>query len=329
MPAMSRMTISRVAVALAALVAPPTLVGATFSRLAPGSNCDDFKIPDIGSKDECFNAAATALGISTPLKLQIDGVGFNGCAFNTVANALIYSVTPGATAANHASLPTLQFICNGVATTTTTVTTTATTGTTTTTSGIFAKLGGGSRCSDEGVPDVLSKEACFSAAQHLLGLGGATAMELNNVGFTGCLFNSAANMMMYGTTPGVSSEANLKLPTFEYVCSGIPTTTTTTTATLTTTTVAFTRLGAGQRCSDQSIPSITSKEACFGAAASAVGLGQKFKLEVNFMGFTGCVYNAIAGFVMYGETPGVTAANTLAFPHFQYLCDGHAAALFP
>uniref|UniRef100_A0A7S1RD69 Uncharacterized protein n=1 Tax=Alexandrium catenella TaxID=2925 RepID=A0A7S1RD69_ALECA len=319
-----------IAVAVLALaLLPLASADASFSRLAPGAKCDEYKIAEVASKDECFNAAAAALGISTPLKLQINGIGFNGCALNTVANVLIYSVTPAATPATHMTLPTLQYICNGVPTTTMTTTITATTGTSTTTSGIFAKLGPASRCSDEGVPDVPSREACFDAAKHLLGLGDVNAMELNNVGFTGCLFNSAANMMMYGVTQGVPSESNMKLPTFEYVCSGIPTTTTTTTATVTTTTALYAKLANGQRCSDFGLPGVLSKEACFGAAAAAAGLAGKFQLEVNFMGFSGCVYNSVAGILMYGQTPGVTPATTMAFPHFQYVCDGPAPPLYP
>jgi len=309
----------------------------TFSRLEAGSKCTDYHIPDVPSKEECFSIAAPALGLSSALKMQINGIGFNGCAFNTVANILIYSVTPAATPDTHMVLPTLQYICNGVPTTTTTATTTATTGTSTSTSAIFAKLGPGSRCSDEGVPDVPSKEACFNAAMGVVGLGGTMAMELNNLGFTGCVFNSAANMLMYGTTTGVSSESNMKLPTFEYVCNGIPTTTTTTTATMTattmttttatTTTAVYTKMMAGQRCGN--IPAVPSKEACFGAAASYVGLSGKLTIEVNFMGFTGCVYNAFAGVLMYGVTPGITPATTMALPTLEYVCEGFAPPLFP
>merc|ERR1711879_521909 len=105
------------------------------------------------------------------------------------------------------------------------------------------------------------------------------------------------------------------------------TTSTATATTATTTTAVYTKMEAGQRCGD--IPAISSKEECFGAAASFVGLGGKLKIEVNFMGFTGCVYNTFAGFVMYGVTPGVTPATTMALPTLEYICDGFAPPLFP
>jgi len=301
----------------------------TYSRLEAGSKCNDYRIPEVPSKDACFGAAALSIGLTGTVKMQLDGIGFNGCAYNVVANVLIYSVTPAATPATHLALPTLQYICNGAPTTTTTATTTATTATSTTTTGLFAKLGPSSRCSDEGVPEVLSKEACFGAALHTVGLGGTATMELNNIGFSGCVYNAAADMLIYGITPGVTSPSNMKLDTFEYLCSGIPTTTTTTTSTATTTTVVYTRLPPGRRCADRSLPAVPSREACFGAAASAAGLAGRFHVEVNWIGFTGCVYNGVAGILMYGVTPGVTPATTMALPHFEYLCGGEASPLYP
>jgi len=309
----------------------------SYSRLEAGTKCADYHIPDLLSKEECFNVAAPALGFSSALKVQIDGIGFNGCAFNTVANILIYSVSPAATPETHPALPTMRYICNGVPTTTTTATMTATSGTTTTTSGMFAKLGPGSRCSDQGVPDVPSKEACFDAAMHWVGLAGTSTMELNNLGFSGCVFNSVANIVMYGLTPGVTSASNMKLHTFEYLCNGIPTTMTTTTATvttstattatITTTTAVYTRMPAGQGCGG--IPAVPSKEACFGDAAAGAGLSNAIKLEFDYLGFTGCVYNAGAGILMYGVTPGVTPATTMTGPSFEYICNGLAPPLFP
>jgi len=301
---------------------------AAFSRLEAGARCADYLIPDVASKDECFNTAAAAAGISPLMKMQINGIGFTGCGFNTVANILIYSETPAATPATHVILPTLQYVCNGVPTTTTTTTATASTATTSTTSPNFAKLGPGSRCADEGVPEVPSKEACFKTAGSLTGLGGTSTLEINNVGFTGCVYNIAADMLLWGVTAGVSAETNLKLPSWEYLCNGIPTTTVTTTTTATTTTIVYTKLPAGQRCGSP-LPAVASKEACFGGAASAAGLAGRFKIEVNFMGFTGCVYNAIAGVLMYGVTPAAPPSASLALPHFEYICIGAAPTLYP
>merc|ERR1712150_219863 len=105
------------------------------------------------------------------------------------------------------------------------------------------------------------------------------------------------------------------------------TATTVTTMTGTTTTGMYTKMAAGQRCGD--IPLISSKEACFGAAASSMGLAGKLTIEVNFMGFTGCVYNNVAGVLMYGVTPGITPATTLVLPTLEYICDGFAPPLYP
>jgi len=308
--------------------------GASFARLDSGAKCFDYLVPEVASKDDCFNAAASALGLGGAQKVQINGIGFTGCAFNTVANLLIFSESHSAIPSTHVSLPSLQYICNGIPTTTITSTVT-----TTTTSGVFAKLGPNSRCADEGVPEVLSKELCFDMAGSVVGIANFAKKELNNMGFSGCVYNSGAQLLVYGVTPGVAAEENMKLPTFEYICNGIPTTTTTSTTTATTQTVTLTtsttttkvyaRLAAGQKCGDFQMPAVTSKEACFGRAAALAGLAGMAQAEVNFMGFTGCVFNDVAGLLMYGVTPGVSPEQSLALSHFVYLCEGHAPPLYP
>jgi len=350
-------------IAVFAALFPHIASSATFSRLAAGSTCYQFRTPDVSSKDECFNTAALMLGLGSVFKMQVDGAGFNGCVLNTVANILIYSVSPQVTPEASLALPSLEYICSGVPTTTITATSTATTVTTSTSTAVLAKLEPGSRCWDEGVPDITSKDACFSAVPYV-GLSGVKMMQIDNMGFNGCVFNTVDNVLMYGVTHSLSAASSIKLPTFRYICNGIPTSTTTTTATLTTmtltsttftattfttttfttttfttttiTTATFTtttkfyaQVPAGSKCADHQVAAVTSKEECFGSAAAAAGLGGKSTAEINYMGFTGCVYNTAADIVMYGVTPGVTPETSILLPGFVYICNGRIAPLFP
>lgn len=372
---------------LAAMRLPLTAGSSVFSRLEAGPVCWDYRIPDVASKDECFGVAASTLGLSGAIKLQINGLSFSGCAFNSAANLLIFSESSAVTAQTSVGMPTLQFICNGIPTTTTTFTRTESTATTTTTSGLFTKLEPGSSCWDQGIPDVDSEEACFDVSVHYVGLPSVRTMRLDNIGFSGCVYNNAANILMYGLSIGVNSESSMKLPSFQYVCHGLPatslatsstssatamanqvastttsstatasstttttvTTTTTTTMTTTTTTTAtttmttttvttttmttttlststrtavYTKLEGGAKCVDYQMAGVDSKEACFSMAAHSIGLGSVLQMELDGIGFTGCIYNTVANILMYGTTNGVTPETTLTMPNFEYVCYG-------
>eukprot|EP00415_Alexandrium_ostenfeldii_P002017 UN2017 len=157
-------------------------------------------------------------------------------------------------------------------------------------------------------------------------------MVLNNIGFTGCVYNSAANLILFGSTAGVSGPDNMQLPNFEYLCNGIPASTVTVTSVLptTTTTVGYSKLETGSKCWDKQLPGVASRELCFGAAAASVGLAEKPQLEVNGNGFTGCIFNKLADTVLWGETEGVTPETTMVLPMWEYICTGHVTTpLYP
>uniref|UniRef100_A0A7S4VPW8 Uncharacterized protein n=1 Tax=Alexandrium monilatum TaxID=311494 RepID=A0A7S4VPW8_9DINO len=308
---------------LFAALAAAAVEGTVYTKLEAGAKCTDYLTQNVQSKDECFNAAAPAAGLGDLQKLEIDGIGFNGCARNTVANVVIYSVSPAVTPETSMTLPTLEYICDGVPQTTTVGLTTFTT---TPTPEPFTRTAGGETCGGIGVPDVLSKEKCFGDALLATGLAGIRTMELDNIGFTGCVHNDAARMVLFGESDGVSGDANLRLPNFRYLCDGLPTTQTSTltltVSTTTSTTLAYTKLRGGQRCWDHQLPDVASRELCFGRAAAAVGLGDKPTLWVDGNGFTGCLYNSVAGTVLWGVSDGVTPQTTLALPMWEYLCAG-------
>jgi len=320
--------VARLFAALAAALRPSVAEGAIYSKLQAGAKCSDYLIHDVATKDDCFNAAASMVGIGEMKKLQINGVGFNGCAVNTVAKILIWSVSPDATPDTSVALPTLEYICDGVPTTPLTTTMLLTTTVlTTTTRGVYTRLQGGSTCHSYGVPDVSDSTMCFELAAASVGLAGERKMELDNIGFTGCVFNSAANVLLYGATSNANGESNLVLPNFEYLCNGIPQTsmTATTVSSTTSTTIAYSMLTGGAKCWDEQLPNVGSREECFGEAAQALGLVGKPQMEVHGNGFTGCLFNSVANALLWGETAGVTPQSTLALPMWQYVCMGHVS----
>lgn len=312
--------------------------------------CSDYRIADIASKDTCFNAVASAFGLSSVTMLQVNGIGFNGCAYNNASGVLLYSETPAATPETNTAVVELQYLCDGVATTTTTLTETHTTATTTTTTGLFAMLEGDTRCFDHGVPDITSQDTCFNTAVHYVGLVGISTVEVNNFGFSGCVYNTAANVLLYGVTPSLNSADNVQQPAFRYVCNGIPTTTSTattatmvtgpltstatttathTTTTASTTTKVYSKLSGGQRCYNRQITDVLSQEECFGPAAQAAGLDGQPTLELNSLGFSGCIYNTASGTLLFGMDSGVTPATTGVQQTWEYICIGVAKSLFP
>merc|ERR1719510_2336602 len=103
------------------------------------------------------------------------------------------------------------------------------------------------------------------------------------MGFSGCVFNTAADLLMYGLSDGITSEITPPFGAWQYLCDGVPTTTTTGTSTGTSTsgtstsaTVTkgpYSRLDGDTICADHGLPDVTSRDACFGAAMASVGLG--------------------------------------------------------
>lgn len=330
---MSGARAARLFAALAAALCPRAAEGGNvYSRLEAGTRCADYLIPDIKTKEICFSEAATMAGVGDMQKLQVNGIGFNGCAVNTVAKKVIWSVSPAATWETSVALPTLEYICDGVPTTTTRTTNTLTTVTTTTTEGLFARLPGGETCHERGVPDIPTEDMCFNLAAKSTNLGDRRTMALDNIGFSGCVYNSAANVVLFGNTPGVTPDQNMQLPNFEYLCNGLPAPTVTLTSVLptTTTTQGYSTVPKGTKCADHQMPGVASRELCFGLASAIVGLGDKPKLEVSGNGFTGCLFNTVADTVLWGETDGVTPETTLALPMWQYICTGVSnAPLYP
>ena len=86
--------------------------------------------------------------------------------------------------------------CNGIPTTTTTTTVAITT--TSATLKQYVKLDGGLRCIDQQLQAVPSKEEYF-AARALIGSIAGT-INFDCLGFTDCIFISAAHMLLFGHT---------------------------------------------------------------------------------------------------------------------------------
>jgi len=162
---------------------------------------------------------------------------------------------------------------------------------------VYSKLEVNMRCRDFHIPDVTSQDACFGSAAESVGLENKAKLQLDHMGFTGCVFNTVAKVIMFGASTGITSENTPAFSSWQYLCNGVPTTTTsatrTTTATttasltMTTTTALYAKLEGGARCSDYNIPDVDSKEACFGAAMSAVDLHGIPTYELNYLGFSG------------------------------------------
>mmetsp|Transcript_53346 Transcript_53346/g.128414 ORF Transcript_53346/g.128414 Transcript_53346/m.128414 type:complete len:343 (-) Transcript_53346:87-1115(-) len=327
------------AAAVALLLLPLRIAEAVYSRLEGGYRCWDFKIADITSQEECFNTAAPSLGLNSTAKLRIDGIGFNGCAYSNTSGVLMYSETHTATRETNTVPSSLEYLCDGIPTTTGTSTVTATTRTTTSTSAVFSMLQGGSNCWDHGIPDVLSQDVCFSLAASYYGLADITVVALDNLGFSGCLYNTASNVVMFGVTTSLLAEDNMKQPAIRYICNGIEVTTSTQTATSTTTVTAisatttavtttttkrYSKLAGDWNCWNYNLEAVTSQEECFGPAAGAVGLEGHEMVVRNEEGFSGCVHNSTSGALMYGTTLGVTPETTAVRPNFEYICIGVA-----
>jgi len=306
-----------------------------YSKLQVNMRCRDFYIPDVTSQDACFGEAANAVELKDKPKLLLNHMGFTGCVFNTVAKIVMFGASTGITSENTPAFSSWQYLCNGVPTTTTSAThtttaTTATSLTSTTTTARYAKLEGGARCSDYSIPDVDSKEACFGTAMSAVGLHGIPTFKLDYLGFSGCMLNVVASVVIYGVTPGVVGEKNKALPVWQFICNGIPTTTTTTTAPITTTSTStkqYVRLDGGLRCADQQLQAVSSKEACFAAKTLLGSVAGAYHL--NGLGFTGCIFNAASNMLLYGETPGTTPETTMTLQIWHYVCEAGPRRLFP
>merc|ERR1712008_80422 len=66
----------------------------------------------------------------------------------------------------------------------------------------------------------------------------------------------------------------------------------------------YSRLDGNTICADHRLPDVTSRDDCFGTAMASVGLGSVSTVELNFMDFSGCLFNTEAKVVMYGVSPG-------------------------
>lgn len=183
---------------------------------------------------------------------------------------------------------------------------------------------------DYKILDVLSKEDCFGAAASMTGLEEKKKMELHHMGFSGCVFNIAADLLMYGLSDGITTETTPPFGSWQYLCDGVPTTTSTQTSTgtstsrtstsATSTTGPYSKLDGGAICADYRLPDVDSRDACFGIAMTSVGLGGVPTVELNFMDFSGCLFNAEANMVMYGVSPG--NSRNKASQSWQYMCLG-------
>lgn len=207
-----------------------------YSLLNPGSKCSDYVIGDVLTQNDCFTTAATQLGLGSVPTLQLDGVGFTGCVYNTDANVIMFG-----TSTDQLTLSSWQYICDGIPTTTTTTTTTVTTVITTTIStvytDIFSLIPFHENCAYYKIPDVISSSECFDEARPYVGLGAVPSLALDGMGFSGCVYNPGGNLVLYGQTSGVSGATS---SVYKYICKGLATTTTTTTITSTTSTTTTT-----------------------------------------------------------------------------------------
>jgi len=189
----------------------------------------------------------------------------------------------------------------------------------------YSKLPSGELCEDYLIPPVTSKDQCFNTALAYLGMSGTPTLEINEVQFTGCVYNKGAGIVMYG----VSSGDNARVSSWEYICNGKPTTTTTTTTTASTSTATtpgdtqiYSLIDTFETCSDYKIEDVNSTTECFDRAVPQLNLGSFTTFALNGLGFTGCVLNSLAQTVFYSETPGgegVTAG------HYRYICRGFAS----
>jgi len=226
-----------------ALLPLASLAGASnlYSLVTPGNDCADYGIPDVATEADCFSVAAAAVGLSGKTTFRLDGAGFTGCLYNVDADLLMFG-----TSSQNVKINSWRYVCNGEFTTTitTTVSTSTLTTTTFTDTTITVQTGQGysvidffETCSMYKIEDITSADECFSEAAPYVGLGAITTLPLNGMGFTGCVHNLAAGLVLYGNTSGVQGQTS---GYFKYICRGIATTTTTTTETSTTTVTSTT-----------------------------------------------------------------------------------------
>lgn len=294
--------------ALLAALSPLLSRGGGYSKLDASTKCADFGLPDVASKEECFATAAPAVGLGASMvrKLELNGVGFNGCVHNIVEDSVIWSVSPGVSRDKSLALSTLQHICLGSPPSPERRS--------------FARLKAGSVCAEQGVADVASSEACFGPAAAGNLLGGKKTMVLNNLGFSGCVFNSAADALLFGRTEGVGGAGNMRQRGFEYLCEGRPGDLEREVQTTTIAPMSYERLPGGTKCWERVLAGIFSKEGCFGDAVRALGLEGARQAELHNRGFTGCLYDAEDRAVYWGVTEGLTPQSTAVLPTWEYLC---------
>mmetsp|Transcript_81535 Transcript_81535/g.225817 ORF Transcript_81535/g.225817 Transcript_81535/m.225817 type:complete len:522 (-) Transcript_81535:20-1585(-) len=243
---------SRLLYAQAAILVP-IATGQTYSKLNSGSLCSDYKIDDVVSENECFDTAASQLGLDSFTTLAINGLGFTGCVLNVDANILFY----GTSSPGGLTLSTWEYICNGVPTTTTT--TTRTISTVVTTSFVVAGPGYSlldyyETCADYKIADLASADECFNDALPYLGLTNPT-ISLNGLGFTGCILNTDANTVLFSiSTGGEGATAG----NWKYICKGTATTTTTTSTTTTQTSTTTTSTTSTSTVTTSTVTTSTS-----------------------------------------------------------------------
>mmetsp|Transcript_3650 Transcript_3650/g.10022 ORF Transcript_3650/g.10022 Transcript_3650/m.10022 type:complete len:522 (-) Transcript_3650:77-1642(-) len=192
-------------------------------------------------------------------------------------------------------------------------------------SATYSRLNAGSLCSDYKIDDVVSQNECFVVAAGQLGLTGIPTLAVDGLGFSGCVYNTEGNYLMYGT----SSDDGLVLSVWEYICNGIPTTTTTTTTTPGPTTTrlvidylaGYSLIDHFETCADYKIFDVPTAQECFTEALPYLGIVDVAPIALDGLGFTGCVYNTASLRVLFSVTTGVSG-TTSGF--FKYICKGTA-----
>eukprot|EP00420_Gonyaulax_spinifera_P035981 CAMPEP_0197876094 /NCGR_PEP_ID=MMETSP1439-20131203/5165_1 /TAXON_ID=66791 /ORGANISM="Gonyaulax spinifera, Strain CCMP409" /LENGTH=477 /DNA_ID=CAMNT_0043495363 /DNA_START=106 /DNA_END=1536 /DNA_ORIENTATION=- len=191
--------------------------------------------------------------------------------------------------------------------------------------GVWTLLPSGSLCTDYQIPSATSAAECFTVAAPAVSLSGKATLEMNGLGFTGCVYNPEADTVMYGVSTNPGSFGSI-----QHICNGIPTTTITTTMTTTTTQPTtlvggsgiYTEIDFHLACiADFKVPDIGSAADCFGPAATYLGYQGMDTLELNGLGFTGCVHNYQANKLIYSETINGVGQTSYVY---KYLCDGLA-----
>mmetsp|Transcript_8042 Transcript_8042/g.18497 ORF Transcript_8042/g.18497 Transcript_8042/m.18497 type:complete len:492 (+) Transcript_8042:72-1547(+) len=191
--------------------------------------------------------------------------------------------------------------------------------------GAWSLLPAGSLCTDYQIPSATSAAECFTVAAPAVSLSGKATLEMNGLGFTGCVYNPEADTVMYGVSTNPGSFGSI-----QHICNGIPTTTITTT--MTTTTTQPTTLAGGngiyseidyhQDCIGYyRIPNVGSAAECFGPAATYLGYTGLATLALNGLGFTGCVHNTENSKLIYSETTNGVGQTSYVY---KYICDGFA-----